>query len=133
VATVDEIALRGKIIGFEEYGRYTIRAAFGESSPFRLLSCDDAPISFAVVNPFSIVEDYSLELDDTVLTGLNLNAIAMEDIAILCIVRPEEGRLYANLRSPLVISTKNGLFTQVILQDETYGVSMPIALRREEG
>jgi flagellar assembly factor FliW len=132
--TVGEIGLKGKIIGFEEYDSYRMTdAGFSETSPFRLLSCDEAPISFVVASPFSIIEDYSFELEDAVLKGLKVNGTAMEDIAILCIVRPEEGKLYVNLRSPLVINTKMGIFTQIILQDDTYGVSVPIAVGQEKG
>jgi flagellar assembly factor FliW len=132
--TVGEIGLKGRIIGFEEYERYRmVDAGFSETSPFRLLSCEEAPVSFVVVSPFSIVEDYSFELEDAVLKGLKVNGTAMEDIAILCIVRPEEGKLYVNLRSPLVINTKKGVFAQIILQDDTYGVSVPIAVAGERG
>ncbi len=117
--------MKGIIIGFEEYGNYSLEDAFGEASPFRLLVCDQAPISFVVVNPYSIVDDYSFEVDEDSLNAIRLNGNAMQDLAVLCIVRPDEHCLYVNLRSPIVVNVKDGLFRQVILQDEKYGVSVP--------
>lgn len=117
--------MKGTIIGFEEYGSYTLEDAFGEGSPFRLLLCDQAPVSFVVVNPYFILDDYSFEVDEDSLNAIRLNGNAMQDLAVLCIVRPNEHCLYVNLRSPIVVNVKDGLFKQVILQDEAYGVSVP--------
>jgi flagellar assembly factor FliW len=123
--------LKGKILGFEEYDDYVMQDAFGEASPFRLLSCNSAPISFVVVNPYYIVDDYSFEVEDGTINNLKLEGNFAEDIAVLSIVRPNDNTLYVNLRSPLVINTKNGHFAQVILQNETYGVSVPFSTQKE--
>jgi len=129
VIKVNEKQLEGKILGFEEYARYTLKDSLGESSPFRVLECDETPIAFVVVNPYSIIEDYSFDIDDAVLNGLGFSQAAAEEIAVLCVVRLDEDRLYVNLRSPLVINTRNGSFTQIILQNEAYGVSVPFAAK----
>jgi flagellar assembly factor FliW len=129
VIKVNEKQLEGKILGFEEYARYTLKDSLGESSPFRVLSCDEAPVAFVVVNPYSIVEDYSFDVDDAVLHGLGFSQAPAEEIAVLCVVRLDEDRLYVNLRSPLVINTRKGSFVQIILQNEAYGVSVPFAAK----
>jgi flagellar assembly factor FliW len=127
---VGEIQLKGKILGFEEYDDYVMQDAFGETSPFRLLLCASAPISFVVVNPYHIVEDYSFEVEDSTINNLMLEGNFIEDVAVLSIVRPNDETLYVNLRSPLVINTRNGHFVQVILQNETYGVSVPFSAKK---
>jgi len=127
---VSDRHLKGKVLGFEEYEHYTLEAAFGESSPFRLLVCSDAPISFAVVNPYHIVADYSFEIEDNLLKGLFADGDYLEDMAVLCVVRPEGDTLYVNLRSPLIINTKTGVFLQTILQSEAYGVSVPVTAQK---
>ena len=121
--------MEGKILGFEEYRRYILKDSLGETSPFRILSCDEAPISFVVVNPYSIFDDYSFDVDDAILSSLEFSQTPAEEIAILCVVRLDEDRLYVNLRSPIVINTRKGLFSQIILQNETYGVSVPFAIK----
>jgi flagellar assembly factor FliW len=129
---VSEMRLKGKILGFEEYDDYVMQDSFGDASPFRLLSCNSAPISFVVVNPYHIVEDYSFEVEDSTIVNLKLEGSFAEDIAVLSIVRPKDETLYVNLRSPLVINTRNGHFMQVILQNETYGVSVPFSAQKED-
>ena len=126
---VNEKQLEGKILGFEEYRKYILKDALGEASPFRILSCEETPISFVVVNPYSIFEDYSFDVDDAILSALEFSQAPAEEIAILCVVRLDDDRLYVNLRSPLVINTRKGIFSQIILQNETYGVSVPFAVK----
>jgi flagellar assembly factor FliW len=128
---MSETRLKGKIIGFEEYEVYTMESVFGETSPFRLLSCVDSSLSFAVVSPYHILEDYSFELEENVLKTLEVNGNTIENVAVLCIIRPDNHTLYVNLRSPLIINTKNGFFTQIILQDESYGVSVPVIAKKD--
>jgi flagellar assembly factor FliW len=102
---------------------------FGEASPFRLLSCIEPSLSFVVVSPYHILEDYSIELEEKVLKTLGRDN-AIDNIAILCIVRLDNHTLYVNLRSPLIINVKNGFFTQIILQSESYGVSVPFVPKK---
>ena len=117
-------------MGFEEYEHYVMEDAFGQGSPFRLLTCLDAAVSFAVVNPYEIMEEYSFEIEDVVLKELLPQGDYAEDIAVLCVVRPDDEALYVNLRSPLIVNTRSGTFTQVILQNEAYGVSVPFSARK---
>lgn len=127
---MSETRLKGKIIGFEEHEEYTMESVFGEISPFRLLSCLEASLSFVVVSPYHILEDYSFELEENVLKTLEVDGNAIENVAVLCIVRPDNHILYVNLRSPLIVNTKSGFFTQIILQDESYAVSVPIVAKK---
>ena len=127
---MSETRLKGKIIGFEEHEEYAMKSVFGDVSPFRLLSCLETSLSFVVVSPYHILEDYSFELEENVLKTLEVDGNAIEDVAVLCIVRPDNHVLYVNLRSPLIINIKNGSFTQIILQDESYGVSVPVAAKK---
>ena len=127
---MSDIALKGKIIGFEEYENYSLQDAFGEESPFRLLSCSDSSLSLVVVNPYHIVEDYTFEIEESTLKDLFSDNNYMEDIAVLCVVRLAESELHVNLRSPVIVNTKKGAFVQVILQSEAYGVSVPFAARK---
>jgi flagellar assembly factor FliW len=129
VIKVNEKQLEGKVLGFEEYRKYILKDSLGEESPFRILSCEEAPITFVVVNPYSIFEDYSFDVDDAILNALEFSQAPAEEIAILCVVRLDDDRLYVNLRSPLVINTRKGIFSQIILQNETYGVSVPFAVK----
>ena len=121
-----EISLEGTLLGFEEHRHFTIEDAFGEDSQFRLLNCKDAGVSFVVVNPFLLFGDYEVEIKEPVAEALGLNNAPEEAIAVLSIVRCGEGELLANLRSPLIINTTSNRFAQIILQNEGYGLAVPM-------
>jgi flagellar assembly factor FliW len=127
---VSEVNLKGKLIGFEQFEKYVMEDPIGEGSPFRLLTCSEAPLTFVVVNPYHVVDDYSFEIDDAVLKDLFPSGNAMEDIAVLCVVRVDGEALYVNLRSPVIINTKAGTFVQTILQSEAYGVAVPFVVKK---
>ncbi|MCX8022898.1 MAG: flagellar assembly protein FliW [Syntrophorhabdaceae bacterium] len=127
---MSEIMLKGKIIGFEDYEDYFIDAPFGEDSPFRLLTCHNQGLSFILVNPYHIIDDYTFDIDDKTVMELFDNSNPESSIAVLCVVRPTEETLYVNLRSPIVINVKKGRFVQVILENEGYGVSVPFAIKK---
>ncbi|MCS7281707.1 MAG: flagellar assembly protein FliW [Desulfobacterota bacterium] len=126
------IRLKGKILGFEEFRNFVMTAFLGFDSPFRLLSSEEGPFSFILVNPYYILEDYSFEVDEKLLEReLNLKG-KIDDLAVMCIVRIDGDVLYVNLRSPLLINTKEGRFTQIVLENEGYGISVPFAVKRKE-
>jgi flagellar assembly factor FliW len=126
-----EIVLKGKIIGFEEITEYVMDSPFGLDSPMRVLFASSSPITFVLVNPYEIYENYTFEIDEELLKEELGESYGIDDLAVMCIVRVEKDRFYANLRSPLLINTKNGRFTQVILQEEGYPTSFPFGFRKE--
>ncbi len=126
---MSDIVLKGRVIGFEESQDYALRDAFGPDSPFRLLKSLDSAISFLVVNPFSAVEEYTFDVEDDTLAALSLAEGGIGHLAVLCIARYEKETLYVNLRSPLLVNTAKGIFLQVILSNEGYPVSLPVAIK----
>jgi len=130
---MNRIKLKGRIIGFEEYQNYELNAVAGETSPFRLLSCVDTHLSFVVINPFSIVDEYALEVSDTIARVLQLQDGTVDDVAVLCIVRLAEEVCYINLRSPVIVNAKQGVFAQVVLENENYSSSTPFVMKEAIG
>ncbi|MCX7856666.1 MAG: flagellar assembly protein FliW [Deltaproteobacteria bacterium] len=127
----NDIKLKGKILGFEECRNFAMSDFGGKDSPFRLLSAEEGPFSFILVNPYHILDEYSFEVDEKILeneVGLRGN---IGNLAIMCIVRVDGDTLYVNLRSPLLINIKEGRFTQIVLENESYGVSVPFAVKKE--
>jgi flagellar assembly factor FliW len=129
VKKVSDIPLKGTIIGFDNEQNYVLQAEFGEASPFRLLTCKDSGLSFVVVYPYYIMDDYTFDVEDDILEKLSFSKQNIENIALLCIVRHENHCFYVNLRSPVVVNTEKGLFLQIILQNEAYPVSAPFVVK----
>ena len=129
VTAMSERFLKGRVIGFEECEGYALQDAFGPDSPFRLLRCLDSAISFVVVNPYHAAEEYTFDVEDDAIRALSLAEGGIEHLAVLCIARYGKEMFYVNLRSPLLVNTEKGLFMQVILPNEGYPVSAPLAIK----
>ena len=123
--------MKGTLLGFEEYVEYGLRNIFDPSSPFRILASLQVPLVFLVVNPFVVVENYDIEIDDRVVRELDLTGDAVRHVAVMCVARKEREHYLVNLRSPLIINTTEGRFRQVILQNESYSTSAVFTVDKE--
>ncbi len=125
---MSDIPLKGTVLGFEEYCEYALRNIFDDLSPFRILACQEERIVFLVVNPFAVVEDYNIEIDDSVASHLGLTGENIQDVAVVCVARKENSTYTVNLRAPLIINTVEGRFQQTILQNEAYGIDVTFSI-----
>ena len=121
------------LFGFEEYPRYAI--INGEYEPFFWLqSVDESGLAFVMVDPFLIVSDYTLDIDDKTLSEIGISS--PEDVVLFAILTvPVDGRaVTANLQGPIVINRKNGKALQVIVSDSRWTTKYNIiqALKSKE-
>jgi flagellar assembly factor FliW len=121
--------------GFIHIKKYVILANGEGDSPFRWLqSVDEPDLAFAVVDPFSVKKDYSINIGDDVTDVLGIESA--EDVLIYSIVVvPEDvSKISMNLKAPVIINTRNNKGMQVILDTDEYGVRHYILeeLRRQE-
>ena len=74
--TVDEnqiVTFPNGLYGFEEYHRYAIIEA--EYQPFYWLqSLDEKNLAFIIVDPFLLVSDYELDIDDRTLCEIGIDS-----------------------------------------------------------
>ena len=107
------------LYGFEEYHRFAIIEA--EYQPFFWLqSLDESNLAFIIVDPFLIVNDYELDIDDNALSEIGIDS--PEDVVLFAIITiPADGSaVTANLQGPIVINRKNNIALQVILSDSKW-------------
>jgi flagellar assembly factor FliW len=100
------------LVGFPHINRYVL--IDHKDTPLKWLQAlDDPEIAFIVVSPSLIVEEYSIDLDNTVRQHLQLEND--DDLAVLVIMRANGEDIVANFQGPLLInaSTKKGV--QVVL------------------
>ncbi|MDD5789364.1 MAG: flagellar assembly protein FliW [Spirochaetia bacterium] len=120
--TVDEnqiVTFPNGLYGFEEYHRYAIIEA--EYQPFYWLqSLDEKNLAFIIVDPFLLVSDYELDIDDRTLCEIGIDSPG--DVILFAIITiPADGSaVTANLQGPVVINRKNSLALQVILSDSKW-------------
>lgn len=109
------------IPAFEEEKEFVIILNDDKENPFHWLqSVKNPKLSFIILNPFEIFNDYDILLPETAINKLKIEN--QEDVAIYTIVViPEDiTKMTTNLLGPIVINTKEKLGKQVILDDNRY-------------
>lgn len=136
VSVEDEniINLPDGLFGFEDYKKYAMIDT--EYKPLILMqSLDEPNISFFIIDPFLICNDYEVDIDDKLLKRIGLNDPA--DVCVMAIVTvPHDGqKVTANLQGPVVINRKNNQCLQVVLSTDKYTTKYDIlaALKKGEG
>ena len=112
--------------GFENYKNFEINE-IEENQKFKVInSIDDKNIGFIAVSPFDIKKDYEIKLDDDTINSLKIDK--PEEVLLLNIVTlgKKLENSTVNLKAPLVMSVKNKLGVQLILQDDKYNIKEPL-------
>jgi flagellar assembly factor FliW len=101
------------LLGFPHVKRYVLLDY--EDTPVKWLQAvDDPGVAFIVMEPTLLVEDYAITLDGVTRQALQLET--EEDLAVLAIVRVEEGKLLANLKGPLLFNSRLKIGLQAVLE-----------------
>lgn len=107
------------LFGFEEYHKYALIEA--EYEPFFWLqSLDEKGLAFLLVDPFLIVSDYELDIDDKMLSDIGIASPTDVYVWSVVTVPADGGPVTANLQGPLVINRKTQQALQVILSDSKW-------------
>jgi flagellar assembly factor FliW len=121
VSIVDKqiIELREGFYGFNQYHRFALIDA--EQKPFIWVqSLDDPNLAFLAIDPFLFRPDYEIDIDDTLLTPLEIDSPSDVLVFSLITVPPNGGTITANLQGPLIINRKNNLALQAVLSDSRW-------------
>ena len=107
------ITLEDGFFGFEEYHKFALISS--EVPPFFwLASLDEGGPTFVLIDPFIFRPDYEIDLNNSVLEGLELKSPTDAIIFALVTISDTEIPPTANLQGPLVINKKNKKAMQVV-------------------
>lgn len=110
------------ILGFEDLHNFILRD-IEENQSFKLLhSLEENRIAFVVLNPFNFITNYELDLDETIISELDIKS--EENVYILNTVtlNSDPSKITTNLRAPIVINVQNKKAKQIILKNEEYKI-----------
>lgn len=121
-----QLTIKTGLLGFEKLRQFVLKA-YEVNTPFYwLLSEEQENVSFIVMEPKYIVEDYVFDITEDDVKELKVQAA--EDIfvlVILCI--PEDvSKMTANLLGPLVFNKNTNIGKQIVLQPSNYPVQFPL-------
>ncbi len=118
------------IYGFEHLNRFAFyKRQENENNPFNIMqSIEDPSVSFIVIPPFLLDQEYEIELEDSDIEGLDIKDES--EVMVLSIVSVPKGENFfsVNFRSPIVFSMKSKLGKQIILEQSDYEIRHKVML-----
>ncbi len=110
--------------GFPDGNRYVL-LPHREDSPFYWLqSIENPELAFLVINPFSVTNEYSYEIPDSVQEELGIRQAESVQTLVLVTVRKDGDNpsVTANMLGPVVINSENMKARQIVLDPNNYDV-----------
>ena len=114
------------IPGFQKLKKFIIKD-IEENSPFSVLqSIEDKHIGFILISPFSIYDNYEINLNEEVVKSLEIKS--PEDVLLYSLVTLNSNlrEITANLKAPIVINIKNKKGEQYIIDKDKYKIKEKI-------
>lgn len=114
------------IPGFPNLKKYIIREALEDSLFSIIQSVEDKDIGFVLISPFTVKENYEINLNEEIIKNLNIQK--EEDVILYSLVTLNENmeNITANLKAPLVININNKKGEQYILDKEEYDIKTKV-------
>ncbi len=115
------------IIGFQEYRRFVLLDGTGADHIKWLQSVDAGELAFILMDPRSVVPDYSIRLRADELTELAVASVDDLEIYTLVVVPKDPKQVRTNLKAPVLINLQQRLAKQTILDKSSYPVQFSLA------
>lgn len=115
--------------GFEDEKEFAL-LSIEDNDIFQVLQSTKIPdIAFILVNPYTIVEDYSFKVDEPTIELLKIkNETDVFVLGVLSVKEPFETSTI-NLQAPLIFHATTRKAKQMILNDNTYSMRRPIGTK----
>ncbi|WP_313341619.1 flagellar assembly protein FliW [Sedimentibacter sp.] len=104
--------------GFEQYKEYVILKDSPEDDVMFLQSLSDTDLSFVLIDPYSIIQEYAPYLNEDDLNELKVNNEADLKYLVIAIIKENIKESVVNLKSPIAINPSTREAKQVILQND---------------
>lgn len=117
------------MFGFEEYKQFIIiNFEKDKDVMINLQSTEDENISFVLMNPFYLREDYQAELLEQEAEALDIDEDTKGVLYyVVCVVKDEIKNSTVNLKSPIVINPESKKGIQILLDNSKYGFKHPLS------
>ena len=117
--------------GFEDEKEFALLPVEGNDMFQVLQSTTTADIAFIVASPYTLVEDYSFEVDEPTIDLLGIEK--EEDVFVLAVLSLKEqiDASTINLQAPLIFQKNTKKAKQMILNDNTFSLRHPIGTLAE--
>ncbi|MGC4019592.1 MAG: flagellar assembly protein FliW [Muricomes sp.] len=109
------------LFGFEEYETFLpLPVEENSDAVLCLQSTDNTDLSFIIMNPFYLKDDYHPELSSSDYRKLGTEDMNLISFYVICVIGPQSEMSTVNLKCPIAVNTENRQAVQVILESEEY-------------
>ena len=122
------ITFQDGILGFQNCKRFIILTEddINVSTIWWLQSVENGDLAFPLLNTFSVLENYTPEVDDVFIAQLGEFEEDSLVVANILVVPEEAEKMTVNLKAPIIINTKTKKGMQIIVNNNEYEVKFPI-------
>ncbi len=110
------------ILGFDDCRQYLLMENESIFPTFWLQSVNNPNLAFPVVSPFSVDDNYSINLQNLDLDDMNLQSPDEALVLTLMVVPETLSSIRTNLRAPIIYNPQKRIAKQLILYEEKYPI-----------
>lgn len=112
--------------GFQDYHDFVIINEDDQSPIYFMQSVDEKNLCFLITSPYSLAEQYTIDLSDAIVDELKIEEEG--DVAIYTILNTNsiDNHITANMICPLIVNTKNHLAGQGMIINTHYQLRQPV-------
>lgn len=131
VSPKDIITFPEGIFAFEDYKTYILITPLGSGKfPVWLQSTENPNLCFILFNPLEFCPDYRVTVADEDLIPLDLDSDEETGFYVIAVIPENNMDATVNLKSPIIINTKNNKAVQVIVADD-YPIKFPVFAKED--
>jgi flagellar assembly factor FliW len=125
-----EVNFPAGLLGFPDCHRFALssfEAGPEQPSPFFVFSSRDRELSFLVIHPDLVMQDYCLPMSAEVLGRLGIGSEHQVLPLLMVTVRERIEEITVNLQGPLAIGIDSGIGVQLVVEE--YPLRFPLIVR----
>ena len=118
------ILFKNGLPGFESLRKFCLISRM-DTEPIKwLVSLEDEQVALPVVDPWIVMSDYSIQLDEESLKKLEYPK--KDRTLVMVVIDLHSENVSVNMLAPIIINLDKGVGEQVIVEDERYSVRHPL-------
>lgn len=118
----DLITFQEGLFGFEQFKKFLpVSVEENNDAVLCLQSVEDEELSFVIMNPFFLKEDYDPQLSEADRDALGVTSDQELSYYVLCVAREPSEESTVNLKCPIAVNPDTRQARQVILDTKEYG------------
>lgn len=132
VSASEIISFPQGIFAFEDYKDYILISPLGSGKcPVWLQSTENPNLCFILFDPLEFCSDYQVTVADEDIAFIDMESDSDAKFYVIAVIPENNMDATVNLKSPIIINTKNNKAAQVIAAND-YPIKFPVFAKNKE-